>query len=305
MEKIIEIHQLSKSFGSVRAVDNISLYVEKGALFAFLGPNGAGKSTTIEMITTQLQPDSGEIKVNGCTIGRDDDAIRSSIGIVYQDSLLDPLLTVEESLLLRGGLYRKSRTEQKAGYARAVRAAGAEELAKRRYGKLSGGQRRRVDIARALIHSPKVLILDEPTTGLDPQTRRHIWAMIRKLQQEEQLTVFLTTHYMEEAAQADYVVVMDRGAIRAQGTPQRLREDYAPDVLRLRPLDADKLIQALRQAGREYSMQGEVFYLFLSHTTEALPLLEQYKDNIANVEIISGTLEDVFIQLTGSELRNG
>ena len=190
MTKIIEVDRLVKSYGDIKAVQDISFYVQKGDLFAFLGPNGAGKSTTIDIITTLLRPDSGSVRINGFELGKDDQDIRSSIGAVYQDNLLDKLLTVEENLTLRAGLYGFSKQQKAEAISTAIKNAGIDELIKRPYGKLSGGQRRRVDIARSLLNTPQILFLDEPTTGLDPQTRKKIWEIIRKLQQENGTTIF-------------------------------------------------------------------------------------------------------------------
>ena len=182
MDKIIEVKDLSKSYGTIHAVKGISFYVEKGKLFAFLGPNGAGKSTTIDIICTFLKKDSGSVVIDGLELGKDDNAIRNKIGAVFQDGLLDNLLTVEENLIIRGGLYKKDKTELKQAVKETAELMGITDLLKRPYGKLSGGQRRRCDIARALINKPQILFLDEPTTGLDPQTRKSVWEIVQKIQ---------------------------------------------------------------------------------------------------------------------------
>lgn len=189
MEKIIEVKGLSKRFGDVQAVKNIDFHVNAGQLFAFLGPNGAGKSTTIDIICTLLQADSGEVTINGFTLGKDDFAIRSDIGVVFQTNLLDKLLTVKENLEVRGSFYGLSKADWESAFLRATQAAGVTEFLDRPYGKLSGGQKRRADIARALINTPKILFLDEPTTGLDPQTRKNVWDTIRKLQADRKSVV--------------------------------------------------------------------------------------------------------------------
>ncbi len=203
MGNIIEVSNLHKSYGSVHAVKGLDFYVENGKIFAFLGPNGAGKSTTIDIICTFLKPDSGSVTVDGHVLGHEDGAIRASIGAVFQDNLLDNLLTVEENLRTRGSFYGLKGKTLEAAAKKAAEITGVTELMKRPYGKLSGGQRRRCDISRALVHTPKILFLDEPTTGLDPQTRKAVWETITSLQKETGMTVFLTTHYMEEAAGAD------------------------------------------------------------------------------------------------------
>lgn len=305
MNKIIEVSHLKKSFGALEAVKKIDFYVEEGSLFAFLGPNGAGKSTTIDMISTQLKPDGGRIVINGYELGQDDDHIRSSIGIVFQDSLLDPLLTVEENLRTRGSFYGMSRAELDAAITSAAVTANVTEFLKRPYGKLSGGQRRRADIARALIHTPKILFLDEPTTGLDPQTRKSVWEMVLKLQREQGMTVFLTTHYMEEAAQADYITIIDHGEVLAKGTPLELKNRYTSDMLKIKPKHDEELTALLEQQAASYERDAAgVYSIPLNQTVDALPLLDLCRSNIENVEIINGTLDDVFIRLTGTEVRN-
>ena len=223
MNKIIEVSNLQKSYSNLSAVKNINFYVERGKLFSFLGPNGAGKSTTIDILCTLMSYDGGEITIDGLPLCRNQQSIRNIIGVVFQDSVLDPLLTVRENLLTRAEFYLLDRAAiQKAVY-EAAQATELCEFIDRPYGKLSGGQRRRADIARALINTPKILFLDEPTTGLDPQTRKSIWNAIKLLQKRTGMTVFLTTHYMEEAAESNYVVVLDHGEIKAKGTPAELK----------------------------------------------------------------------------------
>ena len=211
MDKIIEVTGLKKSFGELEAVKGIDFYVEKGSFFAFLGPNGAGKSTTIDMIGTLLQPNGGEVVIDGYRLGKEDDKIRSILGTVFQDHVLDNLLTVKENLITRGSFYYSNKRDLMAAVEEAAQQTGVIEYLDRPYGKLSGGQKRRSDIARALVNTPKILILDEPTTGLDPHTRKEVWQAIEQLQREKNMTIFLTTDYMEEAAKADYVVVIERG----------------------------------------------------------------------------------------------
>lgn len=245
MEAAITVKNLTKSYGDVKAVQGIDFEVEKGSLFAFLGPNGAGKSTTINMICTFLQPAAGEVTVNGFTLGKQDDEIRKIIGAVFQEGVLDKLLSVEENLRVRGSFYGLKDAELTRAIEKTSAITGIGDLLKRRYGKLSGGQRRRCDIARGLIHAPRILFLDEPTTGLDPQTRKHMWETLSKIQQENDMTVFLTTHYMEEAADADYVTVIDDGKITAQGTPSELKEAYSKDRLLLTTQQPDAVRQLL------------------------------------------------------------
>lgn len=308
MEHIIEVSDLKKSYsGNIQAVKGINFYVEKGKLFAFLGPNGAGKSTTIDIICTFLKQDSGIINVDGHQLGKEDDAIRAKIGAVFQDGLLDAALTIEENLKIRGGFYGLKGKKLDDAVWRAAKITGVENLLVRPYGKLSGGQRRRCDIARALIHTPKILFLDEPTTGLDPQTRKSLWDTIQKLQAETNMTIFLTTHYMEEAAEADYVIVIDNGTIAAKGTPAQLKDTYAKDIIKLvfsnknsRP---DKVSQILDEMNLKFQQYEDQIHLHVSKTLDAIPILEKCKDYISGFEVISGTMDDAFIGITGKEIR--
>jgi len=277
---MVKVKNLSKNYGNVKAVRGISFDVREGDLFSFLGTNGAGKSTTINILTTLLDKTSGEATVGGFDIDREADKVRELIGIVFQDSVLDDLLTVRENLTFRGSLYGMGGTKLKKAVDSAIEITDVSEFADRPYGKLSGGQRRRSDIARALVHMPKLLFLDEPTTGLDPKTRRDIWQMIRDLQKTSGMTVFLTTHYMEEASESDDIVVINKGEIKAHGTPLELKMQYCSDLLKITLTD------------------GEYIEHKLTATVDALPIIEQYKGKIANVEIINGTLDDVFLNLT-------
>lgn len=305
MSKVIEVKQIMKSYGDVRAVQGLDFYVEEGTLFAFLGPNGAGKSTTIDIICTLLAPDSGEVKINGYTVGKEDDRIRSSIGVVFQDSVLDALLTVRENLYTRGKMYGLSRAELKQAVERAAQYADVTEFIDRPYGKLSGGQRRRADIARALIHTPKILFLDEPTTGLDPQTRKSVWNIIQKLQHEHGMTVFLTTHCMEEAANADYVTIVDHGKVAAKGTPAQLKEQFSSDYLRMNPVSGEEqaVMEQLNSMSVHYSFVNGTFHVRLNTTLHALPILQACAAMISSFEVVCGTMDDVFIEITGKEVR--
>jgi len=303
MNKIIEVRGLSKSYGTVQAVKNIDFYVEAGKLFAFLGPNGAGKTTTINIICTLLDKDQGEVVVDGCTLGRDNQLIRDRIGIVFQESVLDPLLTVKENLVTRGSIYGLAPQAVETNVAKAMKVTMIEDLANRRYGTLSGGQRRRTDIARALVHRPKVLFLDEPTTGLDPQTRKSVWDMIEELRREEGMTIFLTTQYMEEAEKADYVIVIDDGEIAAKGTPAELKDKYSSDALEIKPLDRNKALKTLADAGIAWTEQADLIKVTLPSTVHALPILALLEGNIAGFQVLNGTMDDAFIGITGKEIR--
>lgn len=304
MDKIIEVKNLSKSYGSIKAVKGISFYVEKGKLFAFLGPNGAGKSTTIDIICTFLKKDSGNIVIDGLELGKDDDEIRGRIGAVFQDGLLDNLLTVEENLMIRGGLYKNKKEDLKAAVDEIAEIMGITEILKRPYGKLSGGQRRRCDIARALINKPQILFLDEPTTGLDPQTRKSVWETIQRLQKSNNMTLFLTTHYMEEAAEADYVIIIDEGKIAAKGTPAYLRETYAKDKLSLMCREVKTVSGLLAQKNIENVIISDCVCVELKETMEALQIIQDVKEYITGFEVTAGTMDDAFIGITGKEIRS-
>ena len=303
MPNIIEVNNLTKSYGNIKAVKNIDFYVNEGELFAFLGPNGAGKTTTIDIICTLLKQDSGTVVVNGYRLGEQDDKIRKSIGVVFQDSILDNLLTVKENLYTRGSFYGMKSIELSEAVEKASKAADVTSFINRPYGKLSGGQRRRSDIARALVHTPKILFLDEPTTGLDPQTRKSVWDTIRNLQKGTGMTVFLTTHYMEEAANADYVAVIDNGLISAKGTPVELREKYSTDSLHLFPKDSNNIEAYLKDHDIKYTISGGAFIIPVSNTLNALPLINKLESRISGFEVISGSMDDVFINITGNIMR--
>ena len=282
---IIQVEDLRKDYGDVQAVKGINFAVQEGMLFSFLGTNGAGKSTTINMLCTLLSKTSGRALIGGFDIDKQADEVRRLIGIVFQDTVLDPKLTIRENLTIRGALYGLSKIKLRAAVKEAIKMTDMSEYADRQYEKLSGGQKRRADIARALINRPKLLFLDEPTTGLDPKTRRDIWHMIRNLQKDSGMTVFLTTHYMEEAAESDDIAIIHRGEIRARGTPMHLKEKYAYDLLKLSLNSGERINHKLNK------------------TLDALPIIDSYSGQIAHVEIISGTLDDVFLNI--SEASNG
>lgn len=303
MDKMVEVMGLTKSYGAVKAVKGIDFYVERGKLFAFLGPNGAGKSTTIDMLSTLLSPDGGEARIGGHMLGRDDNAIRQQIGVVYQDSVLDGELTVRENLKIRAKFYPADRGARQKTIDAAMRQADTLSFADRQYRKLSGGQRRRADIARALVNTPQLLFLDEPTTGLDPQTRRSIWETISGIQRERGMTVFFTTHYMEEAANADYIIIIDHGEIVARGTPLELKEKYAADTIRMKPADDEALLSLLSARGVESTRKGAQLIAPVRGKEDALALLNAVSPFISDFEVIHGTMDDVFIEVTGAEVR--
>ena len=303
MVKIIDVINLHKSYGQIKAVNGISFYVEKGSLFAFLGPNGAGKTTTINILSTLLTKDQGEVFVNDNKLGEHEDEIRNAIGIVFQEGVLDPLLSVKENLETRGSFYGLQKEVLNERVKNALEITGIMELSSRKYGSLSGGQKRRADIARALLNAPRILFLDEPTTGLDPQTRKNVWQTIIRLQKEENMTVFLTTHYMEEADMADYVVIIDNGEIAAKGTPSFLKDEYSNDILKIKPLDEKALITYLEKNNIQYKKQIDVFVIRLENTLESIGIVSQIKDNISSYQVLNGTLDDAFINITGKEIR--
>ena len=303
MDKIIDVLSLKKNYGEVQAVKGIDFYVETGSLFAFLGPNGAGKTTTINILSTLLSKDDGEVIVNGFKIGEHEDDIRSSIGIVFQEGVLDPLLSVKENLVVSGSFFKLSKDVLKERIEKALITTGIENLASRKYGSLSGGQKRRTDIARALLHAPKILFLDEPTTGLDPQTRKNVWNTIMHLKNEENMTVFLTTHYMEEADMADYVVIIDNGQIVAKGTPSFLKDTFSKDILRIKPKNPSLLYKYLMAKNIRFDQQIDIFIIKLENTLESIEIINEVKENIESFQVLNGTLDDAFINITGKEIR--
>ena len=299
MDNIIEIEHLSKSFGDVKAVQDISFRVKTGELFAFLGVNGAGKSTTINIICGQLQKDSGKITVDGCDLDKSTQSVKRDLGVVFQNSVLDKALTVRENLESRAALYSISGTAFKNRLSELAGLLDFEDLLKRPVGKLSGGQRRRIDIARALLHKPKILILDEPTTGLDPQTRKTLWNVVSELQKNENMTVFLTTHYMEEAADADYVVILDSGKIAAEGSPLELKNTYTGDFITLYGVTEPQV----KTLGASYEAVRDGFRVFVPDTKKATELILKNPQLFSDYEITKGKMDDVFLAVTGKKLQ--
>ncbi len=301
MKPIIEIHHLNKSFGKVHAVRDLTLRVREGELFAFLGVNGAGKSTTIHMLCGQLARDSGEILIDGMDPNRHADRVRRGLGVVFQSSVLDRALSVYDNLESRAALYGIVGTDFQTRLDELSRLLEFRDYLDRAVGKLSGGQRRRIDIARALLHRPKLLILDEPTTGLDPQTRRLLWNVLSDLRRREGLTVFLTTHYMEEAADADYVVILDSGSIVAEGTPLALKNAYADDFITLYGVD-EETVETL---GLPYEALRDAYRISVKSTARATELIVAHPDIFTDYEITKGKMDDVFLAVTGKALTGG
>lgn len=301
MKNIIKIDHLSKSFGDVKAVQDLSFCVKEGELFAFLGINGAGKSTTINIMCGQLSKDDGKIVIDDVNLDSNLDHIKRELGVVFQNSVLDSALSVYDNMESRAALYGLFGLAFKERLNELAQLLEFEDLLKRPIGKLSGGQRRRIDIARALINRPKILILDEPTTGLDPQTRKNIWRVISDLRRTENMTVFLTTHYMEEAAEADYIVILDGGKIAAEGTPLMLKNTYAQDFITLYGVDEEK-VKAL---SLEYEKTRGAFRLSVPNTAKATELIIEHPDLFTDYEIAKGRMDDVFLNVTGKKLEGG
>lgn len=301
MNDIIKIDHLCKNFGDVKAVQDLCFRVKEGELFAFLGVNGAGKSTTINIMCGQLSKDSGRVVIDDADLDKNLNHIKGTLGVVFQNSVLDSALSVYDNLQSRAALYGITGVAFKERLSELTKLLDFEDLLKRIVGKLSGGQRRRIDIARALINRPKILILDEPTTGLDPQTRKTLWNVISDLRKNENMTVFLTTHYMEEAAEADYVVILDSGKISAEGTPLELKNTYTGDFITLYGVD-ETTVKAL---GVEYEQLRDAYRLSVPNTAKATELIIKHPDIFSDYEITKGKMDDVFLNVTGKKLEGG
>ncbi len=296
---IIDIKDLDKSFKNVHAVDHLSFHVKKGEFFAFLGINGAGKSTTISIMTGISKKDGGQVYIDGKDIDKDFLPISREIGVVFQNSVLDPTLSVADNLMSRAALYKIYGKEFKKKLSELAERFQFGDLLKRQVGKLSGGQRRKIDVARALIHDPKILILDEPTTGLDPQTRKNLWEVITYYRKEKGVTVFLTTHYMEEVSDADYVVILDKGKIVAEGTPLDLKNKYTGDFIVLYQYDEKKI----KKLGLPYEKIRDAVRIEVKDTSEAKKLILEHPDLFTDFEITKGKMDDVFLAATGKKLE--
>ncbi len=324
MEQMIRVRGLKKYFGEVKAVDDISFSVEKGELFGFLGVNGAGKSTTINMLCTLFRPTTGEVMINGNILGRDDDAIRRAIGVVYQNNCLDDRLTVMENLIIRGSLYENDTGKLKEKIEQICERLSLKEVCNRRFGRLSGGQKRKCEIARALLNTPELLFLDEPTTGLDPATRQTVWESLDRLRQDG-MTIFLTTHYMEEAAKCSHIAVMDAGKIKEFGTPFSLKETYSRDRLRLKAkpgmsalLEAALEKQGVETEGEQAKASGDwqhipegqadeggLYNIYLQDSRMAIPILKETEGFLEGFEMVQGSMDDVFLNITGKAPETG
>ena len=299
MNTIIKIDNLTKTYGSLKAVDNLSFEIRKGELFAFLGVNGAGKSTTINIICGQLKKDEGTVIIDELNLDDDLAKIKKKIGVVFQASILDPQLTVKDNLEIKASLYGLSRKEIKSRVGELAEILDFKSYLNRPLAKLSGGQKRRIDIARALLNKPDILILDEPTTGLDPQTRKMIWAVITKLRKENNMTVLLTTHYMEEASEADYVVIIDQGKMVAHGTPLDLKNKYVGDYMLIYNVKEEDV----KKLGLPYITIPNGYKIEVNDTLEATNLIVNNRELFVDYELIKGKMDDVFLKVTGKNLE--
>lgn len=301
MSDIIKIDHLSKCYGNVKAVEDLSFRVKEGELFAFLGINGAGKSTTINIMCGQLSKNGGSVEMDGFDLDKDLNSIKRELGVVFQNSVLDGVLSAYDNLQSRAALYGITGKAFQERIEELAELLDFKSFWKRPVGKLSGGQRRRIDIARALLHRPKILIFDEPTTGLDPQTRKLLWDVVTDLREKEKLTVFLTTHYMEEAADADYVVILDSGKIVAEGTPLMLKNAYAGDYVTLYGVE-ESAVQALQHP---YTTLRDGYRIAVANTAEATALILENPALFTDYEITKGKMDDVFLAVTGKKLTEG
>lgn len=298
MQDVIQITNLNKYFKDVHAVNDLSFSVREGELFAFLGVNGAGKSTTISIICNTLKKDSGKVLVSGVDVDSDSDEIKRSIGVVFQSSVLDKSLSVKENLRHRASLYGIFDKEfnERLEYLSTI--LDFKDYLYRVVGKLSGGQRRKIDVARAIIHNPKILILDEPTTGLDPQTRITMWKVIDHLRTQTNMTVLLTTHYMEEAADADYVVIIDGGKKVAEGTPHDLKNQYANDLISVYGIDECDA----QKISAEFTKINGGYRFSVKDTSVATTLINKHPELFVDYEVTKGKMDDVFLNVTGKKL---
>lgn len=301
MKNIIEINNLCKSFGDLKAVQDLTLSVREGELFAFLGINGAGKSTTINIMCGQLSKDSGEVIINGYNLDKNLDLVKKEIGIVFQSSVLDAALSVYDNLESRAALYGIIGKDFDQRLNELADVLEFKDLLKKTVRNLSGGQRRRIDIARALIHKPKILILDEPTTGLDPKTRKLLWNVISDFRKNENMTIFLTTHYMEEAVESDYIVIIDNGKKISEGTPHDLKNTYTQDYITIYGVDEEEV----KKLSPNYTTVKNGFRISIPNTKEATDMILKNPEIFIDYEITKGRMDDVFLAATGKNLEGG
>ena len=302
----IIVEQLYKRYGDFTAVDGVSFEVRSGEIFGFLGPNGAGKSTTVKILTTLALPSDGRALVGGYDIGTQAEHVRQISGVALQEIGLDALMKPLELLSIQGQIFGMSRKQAIQRGEELLRLVKLDEFKDRLVGKYSGGMRRRLDLALALVHEPDILFLDEPTTGLDPYSRKCVWEVIRQLNKEMKMTIFLTTHYMEEAACSDYIVILSEGAIKAAGTPEQLKTKYCCDRLILTLKEIKTNISVIEKMGYNYQLDRERIDVYIDHSLNALDIIEKLKDDIESFEVIKGNMDDVFLNVTsGNYIKRG
>jgi ABC-2 type transport system ATP-binding protein len=299
----IEVNNFTKKFGDFIAVDNISFHVEEGSIFAFLGPNGAGKSTTINTLCTIQEKTAGDLKINDNDVSTRQELVRNDIGIVFQDSTLDAKLTIAENLKLHCDFYNVPKSEMAQRLDFVLKLVDLTDWRNAQVGSLSGGMKRRAEIARGLVHFPKVLFLDEPTTGLDPQTRANVWDYIHSLQRQKNITIFLTTHYMEEAEICDKVAIIDHGKIVAYDSPNNLKKQYTSTVMKVQTSQPEDLVRHLNDRSFNYNRDDRLLTIFATNVRDILDITSLFGESIEDIEISKGTLNDVFIAVTGKEIR--
>jgi len=304
--QIIRVENLVKKFGSITAVDDISFGVEEGTIFGFLGPNGAGKTTTINILCTLLAPTSGSAYINSYDCNRQSSEVRKSIGIVFQDSSLDKDLTARENLMFHAYLYNVQKSERKIRVEDALKFVDLQERSNDLVKKFSGGMKRRLEVARGLIHRPKVLFLDEPTLGLDPQSRANLWEFITDLPKKHKVTIFMTTHYMEEAEVCDKIAIIDNGKIIASGTPSELKKLVGGDVIYLKTKDNKRAIADIKKLfdAKAYEKDGEIYLTALKGDVCIPKIIRELGEHVLSVRMQRPTLNDVFLKLTGKEIRD-
>jgi len=296
-KEIIQVKSIKKNYGPIEAVKGISFSIREGEFFSLLGPNGSGKTTTISMICTILSMDAGSVEICGYCVGQDDKKIRKLLGVVFQNNRLDSVLTVQENLDIRGKLYGLQKSVLEDRIEELLTITGASDLLKRKYGTLSGGEKRKIDIARALIHSPKILLLDEPTTGLDPESRSKIWHMVTNLRNEENVTILLTTHYLEETNESDHVVVLNEGRVQVAGKPSEIKDRYSHNFLIIHTNHKEELEVMLDDQNMAYKFQDGMFFIPLKNTKEAISIINDCQDLIESYEVKQGTMDDAFMSI--------
>ncbi|WP_414839069.1 ATP-binding cassette domain-containing protein [Carnobacterium sp. TMP28] len=305
MKPIIEVKNYTKKYGDFTAVDDVSFSVKEGSIFAFLGPNGAGKSTTINTLVTMMEKTSGTLIIDGKDVSTEKDEVRKAIGVVFQTQTLDEKMTVTENLNMHCVFYGVPKSEVKERIHFVLDLVDLLDWKDKSVSNLSGGMKRRVEIARALLHYPKVLFLDEPTSGLDPQTRNKMWEYITRLQKEKNITIFLTTHYMDEAEICDHVAIMDNGKIMVDDTPANLKRRYTKDKATLQVENPALFEETLIKEKFSFEKKKNIFHIVvdIEDIQQFLDVIQPFKNEIKDLEIKKGTLNDVFLEITGKEIR--